>query len=182
MGYAIARAARDAGARVILVTGPTMLQPPSGIRVVKVTSAQEMLEGVEKALSDCHVFISVAAVADYAPLNPQEQKIKKDARILALELAPTPDILANVASRANPPFCVGFAAESEKLDEYAESKRKRKHLPLLAANLAHEAIGAESNELILFDDEGRHVLPRAPKLTQARLLVHHLARLFAKTR
>ena len=182
MGYAIARASRDAGARVILVTGPTMLQPPSGIRVVKVTSAQEMLEGVEKALSDCHVFISVAAVADYAPLNPQEQKIKKDARILALELAPTPDILANVASRANPPFCVGFAAESEKLDEYAESKRKRKHLPLLAANLAHEAIGAESNELILFDDEGRHVLPRAPKLTQARLLVHHLARLYAKAR
>ena len=73
---------------------------------------------------------------------------------------PTPDILATVASRANPPFCVGFAAESEKLDEYAEEKRQRKKLPLLAANLAQDAIGADDNEIILFDDDGRHPLPR----------------------
>lgn len=182
MGYAVARAARDAGARVALISGPTMLTPPGGVRVIRVTSAQEMLEAVERSLGDCHMFVSVAAVADYAPLNPQDQKIKKDARILGLELAPTADILANVASRANPPFCVGFAAESEKLDEYAEAKRKRKHLPLLAANLAQDAIGADTNELVLFDDDGRHVLPRASKLTQARLLMQHAAQLYARSR
>lgn len=182
MGYSIARAARDAGARVVLVTGPTMLPPPPGVRVVKVTSAQDMLQAVEKSLGECHIFVGVAAVADYAPLTPQEQKIKKDARILALELAPTPDILANIASRANPPFCVGFAAESERLEEFAEAKRQRKHLPLLAANLAQEAIGAESSELVLFDDEGRHVLPKAPKLEQARRLVQHIARLYSASR
>lgn len=182
MGYSIARAARDAGARVTLVTGPTMLPPPPGVQVIPVTSAQEMLEAVERTLPECQVFIGVAAVADYAPMHPQEQKLKKDARILALELAPTPDILANVASRANPPFCVGFAAESERLDEYAETKRRRKHLPLLAANLAQDAIGAETSEIILFDDSGRHPLPRAPKLTQARLLIQHAARLYAQFR
>jgi phosphopantothenoylcysteine decarboxylase/phosphopantothenate--cysteine ligase len=159
-----------------------MLTPPGGVRLIRVTSAQEMLEAVERSLGDCHMFVSVAAVADYAPLNPQDQKIKKDARILGLELAPTADILANVASRANPPFCVGFAAESEKLDEYAEAKRKRKHLPLLAANLAQDAIGADTNELVLFDDDGRHVLPRASKLVQARLLMQHAAQLYARSR
>ncbi|MBI1397754.1 MAG: bifunctional phosphopantothenoylcysteine decarboxylase/phosphopantothenate--cysteine ligase CoaBC [Betaproteobacteria bacterium] len=182
MGYAIARAARDAGANVVLVSGPTMLAPPPGVRLVPVTSAQDMLEAVERALADCHIFISVAAVADYTPLHPQDQKIKKDARVLAVELAPTPDILANVASRANPPFCVGFAAESERLDEYAEAKRKRKHLPLLAANLAQKAIGAESSEIVLFDDEGRHPLPEATKTVQARRLVQHIARLYTAGR
>ena len=117
-------------------------------------------------------------MADYTPLHPQDQKLKKDARILALELAPTPDILANVANRANPPFCVGFAAESEKLDEYAEAKRKRKHLPLLAANIAQDAIGSDESEIILFDDAGRHPLPKAPKIEQARRLIRHIARLY----
>lgn len=178
MGFAVARAARDAGADVTLVAGPTALPAPSGMHVKHVTSAQDMLAAVEASLADCHIFISVAAVADYTPLHPQDQKLKKDARILALELAPTPDILANVASRANPPFCVGFAAESEKLDEYAEAKRRRKQLPLLAANIAQDAIGADDSEIILFDDAGRHPLPRAPKLEQARRLVRHIARLY----
>lgn len=178
MGYAVARAAKEAGAEVTLVSGPTGLEAPAGVAIRRVTSAQDMLSAVEAAVGTCDIFISVAAVADYTPLNPQEQKMKKDARILSLELAPTPDILANVASRANPPFCVGFAAESERLDEYAEAKRKRKHLPLLAANIAQQSIGADDSELILFDDQGRHPLPRAPKLDQARKLVAHIARLY----
>lgn len=178
MGYAVARAAKEAGAEVTLVSGPTGLEAPAGVAIRRVTSAQDMLSAVEAAVGTCDIFISVAAVADYTPLNPQEQKMKKDARILSLELAPTPDILANVASRANPPFCVGFAAESERLDEYAEAKRKRKHLPLLAANIAQQSIGADDSELILFDDQGRHPLPRAPKLDQARKLIAHIARLY----
>lgn len=178
MGFAVARAAREAGADVTLVSGPTTLAPPTGITLKRVTSAQEMLGAVEASVATCDIFISVAAVADYTPLNPQDQKMKKDARILSLELAPTPDILANVASRANPPFCVGFAAESERLDEYAEAKRKRKHLPLLAANIAQQSIGADDSELILFDDQGRHPLPRAPKLEQARKLIAHIAKLY----
>ncbi len=182
MGFAVARAAREAGADVTLVAGPTALAAPAGVQVKHVTSAQDMLGAVEAVLGNCHIFISVAAVADYTPLHPQDQKIKKDARILALELAPTPDILANVASRANPPFCVGFAAESEKLDEYAEAKRKRKHLPLLAANIAQDAIGSDESEIILFDDHGRHPLPMAPKLEQARRLIRHIARLYPSGR
>jgi phosphopantothenoylcysteine decarboxylase/phosphopantothenate--cysteine ligase len=178
MGFAVARAARDGGARVILVSGPTALPPPAGVQVVPVLSAQDMLKAVERAIPECQMFIAVAAVADYTPLNPREQKMKKDARILTLELAPTADILANVANRANPPFCVGFAAESENLDEYAEAKRRRKNLPLLAANLAQDAFGADDNALILFDDAGRHPLPRASKLVQARRLIEHAARLY----
>jgi phosphopantothenoylcysteine decarboxylase/phosphopantothenate--cysteine ligase len=178
MGFAVARAARDAGARVMLVSGPTALPPPAGVQVVPVLSAQDMLKAVERAIPECQMFIAVAAVADYTPLNPREQKMKKDARILTLELAPTADILANVANRADPPFCVGFAAESENLDEYAEAKRRRKNLPLLAANLAQDAFGADDNALILFDDAGRHPLPRASKLVQARRLIEHAARLY----
>jgi len=182
MGFAVARAAREAGAEVTLVSGPTALTASAGVLIKRVTSAQDMLGAVEASLADCHIFIGVAAVADYTPLHPQEQKIKKDARILALELAPAPDILANVASRANPPFCVGFAAESEKLDEYAQAKRKRKHLPLLAANIAQDSIGADESEIVLFDDQGRHLLPKAPKLVQARRLIRHIAQLYPTDR
>jgi phosphopantothenoylcysteine decarboxylase/phosphopantothenate--cysteine ligase len=182
MGYAIARAARDAGARVTLVSGPVAMPAPPGISIENVVSAQDMLIAVERNLGDCDIFVGVAAVADYTPMHPQDQKIKKDARILAIELAPTVDILANVASRANPPFCVGFAAESERLDEFAEAKRRRKNLPLLAANLAQTSIGSESSELVLFDDHGRHLLPNAPKSEQARLLVRHIAQLYGASR
>jgi phosphopantothenoylcysteine decarboxylase/phosphopantothenate--cysteine ligase len=182
MGHALARALRDAGAKVVMVSGPTGLQPPPGIETVDVVSAADMLAAVENRLAICDIFVGVAAVADYTPLHPQEQKLKKDARILAIELAPTVDILANVASRANPPFCVGFAAESERLDEFAEAKRRRKQLPLLAANLAQLSMGTDDSEIVLFDDSGRHVLPHAPKLVQARRLVAHLADLYAHAR
>ncbi|MBC7779012.1 MAG: bifunctional phosphopantothenoylcysteine decarboxylase/phosphopantothenate--cysteine ligase CoaBC [Proteobacteria bacterium] len=178
MGYAIARAAWEAGADVTLVSGPTTLTPPPVARVAQVSSAQEMLATVNAFVPDADIFVSVAAVADYHVLNPSDQKIKKDAHILTLELAPNPDILASVSALADPPFCVGFAAESENLDEFAEDKRRRKQLPLLAANLVQTAFGSDDNELVLFDDAGRHRLPRASKLVQARLLIEHIAKLY----
>ena len=178
MGYAVARAAIEAGAEVTLVSGPTCLTPPTAAKTVAVTSAQQMLEAVNQEIAETDIFISVAAVADYYVLNPSEQKIKKDAHILTLELAPNPDIVANVMNLPNPPFCVGFAAESENLYEFAETKRRRKNLPLLAANMVQDAIGQEDNELILFDDEGAHPLPRAPKIVLARQLIAHVAKLY----
>ena len=120
----------------------------------------------------------MAAVADYHVLHPSAQKIKKDANLLTLELAPNPDILAHVANMPRPPFCVGFAAESEHLLEYAEQKRRRKRLPLLAANLVQTAFNQDDNELILLDDHGQHRLARTDKLTLARQLIAHTARLF----
>ena len=178
MGYAVARAAIEAGAKVTLISGPTSLAVPDACERVDVTSAQEMLEAVEARADNADIYISVAAVADYYVLNPSENKIKKDAHILTLELAPNPDILANVSSLDKPPFCVGFAAESENLEEYAELKRKRKHLPLIVANDATKAIGSDDVELILLDDDGRHVLAKADKLSQARRLIEHIAKLY----
>jgi phosphopantothenoylcysteine decarboxylase/phosphopantothenate--cysteine ligase len=182
MGYALARAAIEAGADVTLVSGPTGLKSPSDAEVVPVVSAQQMLEAVDQRVDEADIFIAVAAVADYYVLNPSDNKIKKDAHILTLELAPNPDILANVTAKAEPPFCVGFAAESENLEEYAELKRKRKHLPLIVANDARAAIGSDEVELILLDDAGRHVLERADKMTQARRLIEHIARQYNASR
>ena len=173
MGYAIAQAALDMGAQVTLVSGPVALAAPEGVQLVKVESALEMFEAVKKLVAASDIFIGVAAVADYRVAQPSAQKIKKDGGNLTLELVPNPDILAYVAALPKPPFCVGFAAESENLKAYAEAKRRSKKLPLLAANLAQEAIGADGNELILFDDAGEHVLPRSDKLTQARALLNH---------
>jgi phosphopantothenoylcysteine decarboxylase / phosphopantothenate---cysteine ligase len=182
MGFAVARAAREAGAEVTLVSGPSALATPAGIERVDVVSAEDMLGAVKRHVDRADVFVSVAAVADYRPVQVSEQKMKKSARNLTLELEPTPDILAQVAGLPKPPFCVGFAAESEKLAEYAEAKRKRKKLPLLAANLAQNAIGADENEITLFDDHGSHPLPKASKEEVARQLVAHIARLFKQTR
>ncbi|MEW5771420.1 MAG: bifunctional phosphopantothenoylcysteine decarboxylase/phosphopantothenate--cysteine ligase CoaBC [Pseudomonadota bacterium] len=178
MGYAVARAALEAGAEVTLVSGRTCLKPPVGADFVPVVSTAEMMAAVDAVIDAADIFIGVAAVADYYVLNPSEQKIKKDAHILTLELAPNPDILANVSSRPKPPFCVGFAAESENLEEYAELKRRRKHLPLIVANDVREAIGTDEVQLYLLDEAGRHVLERADKRTQARRLVAHIARLY----
>lgn len=175
MGYAIARAAIEMGAEVTLVSGQTSLKPPHGANQIKVTTTQQMLNAVMENLKDQDIFIGVAAVADYYVLNPSEQKIKKDAHILTLELAPNPDILANVVNLPDPPFCVGFAAESENLYEFAEHKRRRKNLPLLAANLIQDAFGGDDSELVLLDDKGAHPLPRASKLTLARQLLKHVA-------
>jgi phosphopantothenoylcysteine decarboxylase/phosphopantothenate--cysteine ligase len=182
MGYAIAQAALEMGAQVTLVSGPTALHPPAAARVVNVGSAAEMFAAVQQHAPASDMFISVAAVADYRAAQPSEQKIKKSDAALTLELLPNPDILAHVASLPQPPFCVGFAAESEKLREHANEKRKKKNIPLLAANLAQNAIGADDNEIILFDDAGEHILPRADKLTLARALLRHAAALYQKGR
>ncbi len=175
MGYAIAQAAVETGAEVILISGPTSLPTPQLVKRVDVQTAEQMFNAVMQHVDTCDIFIGVAAVADYRVAQISEQKIKKSNASLRLELVPNPDILAQVASRANPPFCVGFAAESEKLLEYAEQKRRAKKLPLLVGNLAQQAIGSDENELILFDDSGNQVLPRADKLTLARLLIQHIA-------
>jgi phosphopantothenoylcysteine decarboxylase / phosphopantothenate---cysteine ligase len=182
MGFAVARAAREAGAEVTLVSGPSALMAPSDIERVDVVSAEDMLAAVKRHVDKADVFVSVAAVADYRPVHVAEQKIKKAARNMTLELAPTTDILAYVAGLPKPPFCVGFAAESEKLAEYAEAKRKRKNVPLLAANLAQNAIGADENEITLLDDSGAHPLPRASKEEVARQLVAHIAKLYKRAR
>jgi phosphopantothenoylcysteine decarboxylase/phosphopantothenate--cysteine ligase len=177
MGFAVARAAREAGAEVAIVCGPTSLAPPRGCTLVRVESAEQMFAAVKSRLDGCDVFIGVAAVADYRPARAAEHKIKKSDRSMTVELVPTTDILAHVAGLPNAPFCVGFAAESRNLEEYAQDKRSRKRIPLLAANLVQEAIGADDNELVLFDDSGRHVLARAPKLEQARQLIARAAEL-----
>jgi len=175
MGYAIAQAASELGAEVTLISGPTSLAKPQGIQSVDVQSAEQMFEAVKKHVGNCDIFIGVAAVADYRVEQPGTQKIKKSDKSLALKLVPNPDILAYVASLANPPFCVGFAAESENLAEYAEQKRRSKKLPLLVGNLVQHAVGSDENELVLFDDSGTQTLPRAGKLALARLLMKHIA-------
>jgi phosphopantothenoylcysteine decarboxylase/phosphopantothenate--cysteine ligase len=178
MGYAVARAAREAGAAVTLVSGPTGLAAPLGVERIDVVSARDMFQAVKKRVTAADIFISVAAVGDYRVVNPRVHKIKKNGRNLRLELTTNPDILAWVAGRPRPPFCVGFAAESEKLQEHAEAKRRAKKVPLLAANLVQHAIGADENEVMLLDDRGTHKLARAPKETIARQLIAHVAKMY----
>ena len=175
MGYAVARAAREAGAEVTLVSGPVALAAPPGVTRVDVRTAAEMFEAVRHAVGASDVFVSVAAVADYRVKNRATQKIKKGNGAPVLELEENPDILAWVAAQPHAPFCVGFAAESEKLAENARAKRRKKGIPLIAANLAQEALGADESALILYDDGGEHPLGRGPKLELARRLVEHLA-------
>lgn len=175
MGYAIARAAREAGAQVILVSGPTCLASPWGVNVVNVMRADEMRDAVMVVVKKTDIFISVAAVADYAPTFAKPQKIKKSESSLTLELRPTPDILAEVAALKRPPFCIGFAAETENLEKYAQAKRKKKHLPLVVGNLVHDTMGKDEALLVLFDDQGTHPLPKADKLTCARRLIKEIS-------
>jgi len=180
MGFAVAQAAAEAGATVTLVAGPAALATPAGVTREDVTTAQEMHDAVMARARQSDVFIGVAAVADYRVANPKAFKLKKQAGVPKLELEETPDILGSVARLPDAPFCVGFAAETENLREHAQEKRKRRRVPLLAANLAQHAFGADDNALTLFDDAGEHELPRAPKLVLARQLVAHIARLLEK--
>lgn len=178
MGYAVAKAALELGAEVTMISGPTALLCPHGIALKNVTSAAEMFSAVQELVADADIFIGVAAVADYRVAQPVGHKIKKSANILTLELTPNPDILGYVAGLPSPPFCVGFAAESQNLREYAETKRKAKNIQLIAANLVQEAIGADDNEMVLFDAVGETILPRADKLTQARALLQRIIQLY----
>jgi phosphopantothenoylcysteine decarboxylase / phosphopantothenate---cysteine ligase len=180
MGYAVAQAAREAGAQVALVSGPVQLPAPAGIKRVNVRTAREMFEAIKTASGACDIFFAVAAVADYRVKRPAAQKIKKSgAPLRRLELEENPDILAWVAARPRAPFCVGFAAESENLEAHAKAKRAKKGIPLIAANLAQEALGAEDSAITLYDARGAHPLGRASKLVLARKLVTHVARMIA---
>jgi phosphopantothenoylcysteine decarboxylase/phosphopantothenate--cysteine ligase len=178
MGYAIARAALDAGAKVTLVSGPVSLSPPAGVELRRVSTAAEMFAAVKRKVPHADIYIGVAAVADYRVDKPRVHKIKKTGSAMSLQLVPNPDILAWVASRPRPPLCVGFAAESRDLGANADAKRRRKKVPLMVANLAQEAIGADDNEVTLLDDRGTHKLPRAPKEVVARQLIAHIAGLY----
>jgi phosphopantothenoylcysteine decarboxylase/phosphopantothenate--cysteine ligase len=175
MGYAVARAASEAGADVTLVSGPVSLATPPGVKRIDVRTAEEMFQAVQQAVEASDIFVSVAAVSDYRVKNRAKQKIKKGGGGLSLELEENPDILSWVAALPKPPFCVGFAAESEKLGQHAQEKRLRKHIPLIAANLAQEALGADESSITLYDDRGEHPLGRAPKLQLARRLLQHVA-------
>ena len=182
MGYAVARAACEAGAQVTLVSGPVDLPCPRGVTRIDVTSALQMHASVHRLVAGNDVFIAVAAVADYRPARPVGQKIKKgaQARPPAIELVHNPDILAEIAALPQPPLCVGFAAESENLHAYAESKRRSKRIPLIVGNLIDDGFGGDDNTLILFDEDGQQALARAPKLQLARQLVARIAALLEK--
>jgi phosphopantothenoylcysteine decarboxylase/phosphopantothenate--cysteine ligase len=176
MGYALAEAAVAAGASVTLVSGPTALPTPPGVTRVDVTSAADMAKAVDAAVSSSDIFVGVAAVSVYTPAKPAAEKIMMKGAALKLGLAPTVDILAAVAARRKPPFCVGFAAESQDVERLAEEKRKRKKLPLVIANRVQDAIGADANEVVLLDARGAHPLPRMDKRALARRLVEEIAR------
>jgi phosphopantothenoylcysteine decarboxylase/phosphopantothenate--cysteine ligase len=184
MGYAIARAAREAGADVTLVSGPTALGAPHGVRRIDVLSARDMLDAVMDHVEGQHVFVAVAAVADWRVENASAQKIKKDGDgVPQLRFAENPDILASVAattSLSGWPYCVGFAAESENLIEYGAVKREKKGIPLLVGNIGPQTFGQDENAIVLFDDSGHTVLPRASKLELARQLVSEIAKRLEK--
>jgi len=201
MGYAIARACRHAGAQVTLVSGPTSLDAPQGVKRINVQSAQQMMAAVDAELDlaassiriDC--FIAVAAVADWRVANPASNKIKKHAdsagsgksgeaekaskkpvAVPVLELVENPDILASVARRPGAPYCVGFAAESENLVKHAQQKRQRKGVPLIVGNIGPETFGRDENELVLIDEGGVKSLGRGSKDGLSALLVNDISR------
>lgn len=177
MGYAIAQAAIEAGAIVDLISGPVALEAPYGTTRTNVESAAEMHSAVMNKVAQADVFIAVAAVADWHVSNASQQKLKKNAQQQAphLEFAANPDILADVAALAKPPYCVGFAAETENLQSNAEQKRLRKGVPLLVGNLAQRAMNADDTELVLFTDSGYDQWSAKPKLQAARDLVQYIA-------
>jgi phosphopantothenoylcysteine decarboxylase/phosphopantothenate--cysteine ligase len=181
MGYAIARAARQAGAVVTLVSGPVGLVSPQGVERVDVRSALDMHAAVMARAATTDIFIAVAAVADYRVANAAEHKLKKDhGGVPAIELVENPDILADVAGLADGPFCVGFAAESQNLETYAQTKRRKKNIPLIVGNLIQDGFGGDDNRLVLFDERGSHPLTPASKTVLARQLVEHIAKLTGK--
>jgi phosphopantothenoylcysteine decarboxylase / phosphopantothenate---cysteine ligase len=178
MGFAVAQAARAAGAEVVLVAGPVSLPTPPGVRRVDVESAADMLAAVLHELSGTHVFISTAAVADYRPLRAAQHKIKKTSDTLELSMERTPDVLATVAARADRPFVVGFAAETESVEQNARSKLMKKNLDMIAANEVGDAkaFDVDDNQLIVLARGARYELGRAGKLALARGLVSLIAR------
>jgi phosphopantothenoylcysteine decarboxylase/phosphopantothenate--cysteine ligase len=185
MGYAIARALREAGAEVVLVSGPTALPAPRGIDRIAIDSAREMREAVHANLP-ADLFIAVAAVADWRPSSIAQHKIRK---VLSggppqLDFVENPDILSEIAAGPAPPFCVGFAAETVDPDQdlatLAQAKRERKRVPLLVANIGPDTFGRDNNTLLLVDEQGERALPTASKDTLARTLVAEIAQRLAR--
>lgn len=177
MGYALARAAHAAGAEVTLVSGPTALPAPYGIKMVSVMTARDMYDAVMAHVAHQDIFIAVAAVADWRVSEVSQQKIKKqNGTSPELQFEQNPDILAAVAALSKPPYCVGFAAESENLLEYGRIKREKKGIPLLVGNIGPQTFGKDENELVLFDAQGHHALARADKNTLAQQLIAEIAR------
>ncbi|GAB3627804.1 phosphopantothenate synthase [Pandoraea terrae] len=177
MGFALARAAAQAGAQVHLVAGPTALPTPYGVVRSDVQTAQQMYDRVMADVANHDLFIAVAAVADWRVAQVAQDKIKKsgDDDVPQLTFVQNPDILAAVAALPSPPFCVGFAAESGDLEAHGAAKRRRKNIPLLIGNLGPATFGRDDNEVILFDDAGQQRLPRADKQALARLLIAEIA-------
>ena len=175
MGYAIAQVAVDMGAEVTLVSGATMLASPKNINNIVATSAEKMYQAVMSNISKQDIFISVAAVADYSPVETADEKIKKSEASLVINLKRNQDILADVANLPNAPFCVGFAAETQNLIAQAEQKRLHKKLPLLVANLVNESMGQDEANITLLDNQGAYPLPKASKDVLATQLLTHLS-------
>jgi phosphopantothenoylcysteine decarboxylase / phosphopantothenate---cysteine ligase len=185
MGFAIARAAAEAGAHVTLVAGPVHLPTPRGVRRIDVQTARQMLAATVPEAARHNLFIATAAVADWRPDTVAAEKIKKKAGkpVPELPLVENPDILATVAALAKGSglFCVGFAAESHDLLRHAREKRLRKGIPLIVANVGPATFGRDDNALVLVDEAGETPLAPADKLTLARQLVAELARRMAAT-
>lgn len=179
MGYALARAAAEAGALTTLVSGPVNLPAPGHVTRHSVESARDMLDQCLALLDDCDIFIACAAVADYRPAQAEHDKIKKGPESISLELVRNPDIIATVAATANPPFTVGFAAETRDVLEYARAKREKKQLDMIVANdVSDNEIGfnSEQNEVTVIWDGGEEALARAGKLSLAGKIVELIAR------
>ena len=181
MGFAVARAAREAGADVTLVAGPVHLPTPRGVRRIDVDSARNMHAAAVGQAHDAHIFIATAAVADWRPATQAEHKIKKDGSgdVPQLAFVENPDILAEIAqsprAQAGELYCVGFAAESQDLQANAQAKRIRKGVPLLVANIGPATFGKDDNALLLVDAQGHSELPRASKRVLAQQLVARIA-------
>ena len=178
MGFAIARAAVEAGAKVTLVAGPVALDTPEHVTRIDVEQAEEMAEAVMTRVADASLFIATAAVADYRPATLEAEKIKKGkGETLQLTLFKNRDILAEVAASSTPPFTVGFAAETENVREYAQQKRSRKQIDMIAANQVGQpgtGFDADENALTLFWEGGEQSLPRATKQQLARQLIEYI--------
>ena len=177
MGYALAQVAANMGAEVTLVSGVSHLPAPINVNIKHATSAEAMYNTVMANVSKQDIFIGVAAIADYTPSEKANQKIKKGAESLTIELKRNKDILAEVANRPNPPFCVGFAAESENVIEYATQKRINKKLPLIVANEVTSAMGSDNNQVTLIDDKGNHPLQHTSKINIATTVLEHIHKL-----
>jgi phosphopantothenoylcysteine decarboxylase/phosphopantothenate--cysteine ligase len=182
MGYAVAQAAREAGAEVVLVSGPVSLPAPAGVTRVTVESAQQMHDAVHEVIGDADIYVGAAAVADYRPASVADQKIKKCTDTMTLELVRAPDILASVAALERRPFVVGFAAETQDVERNARSKLECKRLDMIAANRVGDGVAfdRDDNALLLLWPGGREELPSCGKLELARQLVGRIAQVRAR--